>query len=112
VNIARVIEILAADGKGSPRFLPFISEDQVPASSNLGPLPIRWAPSGDALTYVRTKNGISNLWRQPIDGSPARQITNFTSGLIWRHAWSRDGKYLVLARGNLSIDAVILTDQR
>ena len=107
-----VIEIIAADGKGSPRFLPFTSEEQVPGSSNLGPLPIRWTASGDALTYVRTKNGVSNLWRQPIEGSPARQITSFTSGLIWRHAWSRDGKYLALARGNLSIDAVILTDER
>ena len=46
------------------------------------------------------------------DLRPARQITNFTSGLIWRHAWSRDGKYLALARGNLSIDAVMLTDIR
>jgi hypothetical protein len=61
---------------------------------------------------TRTKNGVSNLWRQPIDGSPASQITNFTSSLIWRHAWSPDGKYLALARGNLSSDAMILTDER
>jgi Tol biopolymer transport system component len=61
---------------------------------------------------VRTKDGVSNLLRQPIDGSPASQIANFTSGLIWRHAWSPDGKYLALARGNLAIDAILLTDLR
>jgi serine/threonine protein kinase/WD40 repeat protein len=107
-----VIKVIAADGSGSPRFLPFLSnsEDQVPAAANLGGLPIRWTASGDALTYVRTKDGVSNLWSQPIDGRPARQITNFTSGMIWRHAWSRDGKYLALARGNFSVDAVMLTD--
>jgi len=33
-------------------------------------------------------------------------------GFNWRYAWSRDGKYLALARGNLSIDAVMLTDIR
>lgn len=106
------IEVAAADGSGSPRFLPFMSnsENQVPAGSNLGALPIRWTASGDALTYVRTKDGVSNLWSQPINGGPAKQITNFTSGLIWRHAWSRDGKYLALARGNLAADAVMLTD--
>jgi len=46
------------------------------------------------------------------DGGPANQITNFTSGMIWRHSWSRDGKYLALARGNFSVDAVMLTDLR
>jgi eukaryotic-like serine/threonine-protein kinase len=105
-----VIEIVAADRSGSPRFLPFTSEDQVPQETNMGPLPIRWTAAGDALTYVRTKERVSNLWSQPIKGGPAKQITNFTSGLIWRHSWSCDGKYLAVARGDFSIDAVILTD--
>ena len=30
--------------------------------------------------------------------------------IIWQHDWSRDGKYLVMARGNFSRDAVMLTD--
>jgi eukaryotic-like serine/threonine-protein kinase len=106
------IKIVAADGSGSPRFLPFTAEDQVPIESNQGELPIRWTASGDAITYVQTKDGVSNLWSQPINGGPAKQITNFTSGLIWRHAWSCDGKYLALARGNLSIDAIMLSDLR
>jgi Tol biopolymer transport system component len=108
----RAIEIVAADNRGPRRFLSFISESQVPKASTMGSLPIHWTASGDAITYVRTKNGVSNLWSQPINGGPAKQITNFTSGLIWRHAWSRDGKYLALARGTFSIDAVMLTDLR
>jgi serine/threonine protein kinase len=111
-NDRRQIEIVAADGSGSPRFLHFNLEDQVPSESNLGEEPIPWTASGDALTYVRTKDGVSNLWSQTINGGPAKQITNFTSGLIWRHAWSCDGKYLALARGNFSIDAIMLTDVR
>ena len=106
------IEIVATDGSGSPRFLPFTLEDQVPRESNMGEEPIRWTSKGDAITYVRTKDGVSNLWSQPIDGGPAKQITNFTSGLIWRHAWSCDGRYLALARGSLSNDAILLTDLR
>jgi serine/threonine protein kinase/dipeptidyl aminopeptidase/acylaminoacyl peptidase len=105
------IEIVAADG-GKPRFLPSITEDQVPGQSNLGELPIRWTASGDAITYVQTKEGVSNLWAQPVNGGPAKQITNFSTGMIWRHAWSCDGKYLALARGTLSMDAVMLTDLR
>jgi hypothetical protein len=30
--------------------------------------------------------------------------------LIWSHDWSRDGKWLVMARGNFSRDAVMMTD--
>ena len=111
-NKRNKIEIVASDGNLPPRFLPFISEPQVPESTNMGSLPIRWTANGDAITYVRTKDGVSNLWSQPINGGPAKQLTNFTSMLIWRHTWSRDGKYLVLARGNFSRDAVLLTDLR
>jgi serine/threonine protein kinase/Tol biopolymer transport system component len=106
------IKLVSTDGTGSERILPFPSEDQVPATSNMGDLPVRWTATGDAITYVRTKNGVSNLWSQPVTGGSAKQITNFTSGLIWRHAWSRDGKYLALARGSLSVDVVMLTDTR
>jgi serine/threonine protein kinase/DNA-binding winged helix-turn-helix (wHTH) protein len=105
------IKIVSSDGR-SVRLLPFISEPQVPESANLGSLPLRWTAAGDAITYVRTQNGVSNIWSQSIDGSPARQLTNFTSMYIWRHAWSPDGKYLVMARGNSSRDAVMLTDLR
>lgn len=108
------IEIVASDGKAPPRFLPFIDDPQVPnpyGSANSA-WPLHWTADGNGITYVRTKDGVSNIWVQPIDGSPARQLTNFDSMLIWGHSWSPDGKYLVMARGNLSHDAVMLTDLR
>jgi serine/threonine protein kinase len=103
------IEIVASDGRTQPRFLPFITAPQVPYSTSVQP-PLRWAPSGDAITYVRTHDGVSNIWSQPMDGSAPKQLTTFTSMIIWQHDWSRDGKYLVMARGNFTRDAVILTD--
>ena len=108
------LEIVAADGKGSPRLLPFIDEPQVPSPMGAYAVayPVRWNAAGDALTFVRTQGGVSNIWAQPIDGGPARQLTHFTSMVIWSHDWSRDGKYLVMARGNFSPDAVMLTDTR
>ena len=108
------IEIVPADGEGAPRYLPFISEPQVPHPILDYPasFPLHWTASSDAITYVRTRNGVSNLWMQALDGSPAKQLTHFTSLYIWQHAWSRDGKYLVMARGNFSRDAVMLTEMR
>jgi Tol biopolymer transport system component len=32
--------------------------------------PLRWFPDGHALTYIVNRGGVSNIWIQPIDGSP------------------------------------------
>ncbi|HKE03605.1 MAG TPA: winged helix-turn-helix domain-containing protein [Blastocatellia bacterium] len=71
---------------------------------------IRWSPDGRALTYIATRQGVSNIWSKPIDGGPARQLTNFTSDRIFRFAWSRDGKFLACERGVVINDAVLITD--
>jgi len=71
---------------------------------------VRWAPEGGALTYVEQRAGVSNIWSQPIDGSPARRLTNFKSQVIFRHDWSKDGKRLALARGTWTRDAVLIRD--
>jgi eukaryotic-like serine/threonine-protein kinase len=108
------IEVVSADGKGVPRYLPFISEPQAPHPNMdfASAFPLRWTADCNAITYMRTKNGVSNLWIQPLDGSPAKQLTHFTSMYMWRHAWSHDGKWVVMSRGNLSRDAIMLTDVR
>ena len=71
---------------------------------------IRWAPDGRALTYVGLPSR-SNIWSQPIDGSPPRQITDFKSDRIFSYDWSRDGKHLAVARGTRTSDVVLIKDQ-
>jgi Tol biopolymer transport system component len=68
-----------------------------------------WTSDGRALTYVDNRGGASNLWSQPLDGSPARPLTNFKSAQILSFAWSRDGK-LAYSRGILTSDVVVMTD--
>jgi Tol biopolymer transport system component len=67
---------------------------------------------GRALIYIDTHNGASNLWSQPLDGRAPRQISDFTSGLIYRFAYSRDDKQLALARGDVSRDAVMISESK
>jgi len=73
--------------------------------------PIRWTPDGHALTYIMTSGGISNLWSQPIDGGPPRQLTNFKSDQIFWFDWSRDGK-LGVSRGTITSDVVLISNFR
>ena len=69
---------------------------------------IQWTPDGRALTFIANRDGVSNIWLQPLDGSPAKQLTNFTSETIFRFAWSPDGKMFVAERGTEIGDIVLI----
>lgn len=72
---------------------------------------MRWAFDGRALTYIDTPARF-NIWSQPLDGSPPKQITDFKSDrMIFSFDWSRDGKRLAVARGTRTSDVVLIKDQ-
>jgi Tol biopolymer transport system component len=70
----------------------------------------RFTPDGNALVYPIRENETENLWLQPLDGSPGRQITNFPSDVISAFRFSPDGKTLGLLRSHGQSDAVLLRD--
>ena len=70
----------------------------------------RWAPNGKAITYIDNREGVSNIWSQPIDGGAPKQITDFKSDQIFRFDWSRDGKQLACSRGVETTDVILLRD--
>jgi eukaryotic-like serine/threonine-protein kinase len=72
---------------------------------------MQWSADGKSVMYVDTRNGVSNIWGQPIDGSAAKQLTDFKSDQIFTFNWSKDGK-LLLARGNVTNDVVMIVDSR
>ncbi len=72
---------------------------------------LRFTPDGRAIAYsVADDQGVGNLWVQPLEGGPAKQITDFKADKIFDYAWSRDGKKLAVSRGRTSRDVVLLTD--
>ena len=71
---------------------------------------LRFTPDGKSLSYIVYEHGGSNLWVMPLTGGEPKQLTDFKSDLIFDYAWSRDGKQLALARGQVSSDVVLMTD--
>jgi serine/threonine protein kinase/Tol biopolymer transport system component len=69
-----------------------------------------WSSNGQELTYIATRAGVSNIWSQPVDGGPPKQLTDFKSNLIFFFDWSRDGKQLALARGSVTSDVVLINE--
>ena len=73
---------------------------------------MRWTPDGKALAYIADEGEVSNIWMQPLDGGPAKKLTNFKTETVIAFAWSPDGKHLLISRGEKASDVVILRDLR
>ena len=74
--------------------------------------PIRFSHDGKAVVYPIRSGGVDNLWAQPLDGSPGKQITQFSAEQITDFHWSPDGKQLGLIRGHTDSDVVLIRDMR
>jgi Tol biopolymer transport system component len=59
---------------------------------------VSWTADSRNLAYINDTGGVSNIWIQPLDGAPPRQITSFESGRILAFDWSRDGKQFVFSQ--------------
>ena len=69
-----------------------------------------FTPDGKAMAYSIRENGVENLWFQPLDGSPGRQLTNFPDELIDTYHWSPDGKSIGMIRLHTESDVVLLRE--
>jgi len=73
---------------------------------------LKWMPDNSALTYPVLSNGIANIHSQPLKGGTPRQITDFKAHHIFAFDWSRDGKWLALARGLETREIVLISNFR
>jgi eukaryotic-like serine/threonine-protein kinase len=75
-----------------------------------------WGRDGRSIVYSLTRggelSGVTNLWQQSLDGGPPTQLTNFKSDTFTGYDWSPDGKWLVLGRGSITSDAVLIKNFR
>jgi serine/threonine protein kinase/Tol biopolymer transport system component len=75
---------------------------------------LAWTKDGRSLLFLVDKHGVCNVWAQAIVGPgktpPApRQITNFSSDMIWSFAVSPDGNEMIYARGRRIGDTVLIS---
>ena len=73
---------------------------------------VQFTPDGKAVAYPIMENGVDNVWIQPLDGTPGRQITHFNSEQITAFHWSPDGKNLGILRGHTDSDVVLLQETK
>lgn len=96
------IAIIPIHGGQPEKFLELPSADPV--------FPVRWIPDGNAISFVSTRAGISNIWAQSMEGGEPRQLTQFASDQIFWFDWSHDGKQLACSRGRVTNDVVLISE--
>src|SRR5437867_3712214 len=86
----------------------------LPASSSRAtPCAQEWSSEGRSITFLNRVKNVPNVWSQPLDGGPPKQITDFRSSLwLYNYALSADGKQIAAARGELFNDIVLIKDFR
>ena len=87
---------------------PPVKTFDIPQTTFIDGSPL-WTPDGKGITYIDRLGDVSNMWVQPLDGSPAKQMTNNKQGYIYRREWTRDGKRVAIVRGTETSDAVMIT---
>jgi eukaryotic-like serine/threonine-protein kinase len=102
------IMIAPLDGSGSIKVIdPVATADRMSIAVGVG-----WAPDGRSVWYVSTRDGTANLYSQPIDGGPPKQLTKFTDNDIGTFNFSRDGKTIAFMRSTERRDVVLISDFR
>ncbi len=106
----RGLAVIPIDG-GEPvqtfDFLPTPTDSDNPFSQVT-----RWTRDGKSISYMDRQNEVSNIWSQSLSGGSRQQLTNFDRDQIFFYDWSRDGKQLVLCRGRIEQEAVLVKDFR
>lgn len=69
----------------------------------------RWMAGDQSFFYSTSKDYVTNLWIQPVDGGPAKQYTNFTSLYLPWADFSQDGKKVVYSRLNSVADVILIS---
>jgi serine/threonine protein kinase/Tol biopolymer transport system component len=70
----------------------------------------RWSADAKSILYLDSKEGVGNVWSQPVAGGAPRQVTRFTTGQIFSFDWSRDGRQLLCTRGHQTNDVLLIRD--
>jgi Tol biopolymer transport system component len=72
---------------------------------------LAFTPDGKSIVYLVREKGVDNLWEQPLDSKPHKQLTHFNKDKTFRFAFSPDGSKLAIQCGEVESDAVMIHDE-
>lgn len=71
-----------------------------------------WTPDGESLVYAVQDKKAGNLWKQSLIGGAPQQLTDFKSDSIFNFTYSYDGRRLLISRGQVVVNVVVIRNFR
>lgn len=96
---ATTIGVISSDGAREPKLF------NLPLRRPM----VQWAADSQSFYYSAGTFNSSSLWRQPLDGSKAEKLFDLPDRLH-NFAWTRDGKDLIVSRGRMIGEALLITN--
>lgn len=96
------IAVLDLAAASSPRLID--ADERISAGG------LSFSPDNKAVSYAIRESGVDNLWLQPLDGTPGKQITSFATEQISSFRWSPDGRSIGVLRGHTDSDVVLIRE--
>jgi serine/threonine protein kinase len=103
------IALVTLDSSQPPRFLDS-ERRRADFRTGANVAPVVFAADGKGIVYPVRDGNTDNLWRQNLDGSPGKHLTDFKSELIRDFDYSFDGKQLAVIRGHREADVVLIRE--
>ncbi len=103
------LALLSLDSSQPVRFLEF-ERPRTEFAASYSIAPIVFSADGKGIVYPVPSGNTDNLWLQHLDGSPGKQITDFTAERIRDFDYSFDGKQLAIIRGHREADVVLIRE--
>jgi Tol biopolymer transport system component len=102
-TIPSSVAVIPSNGGRASKIIP------IPQSVSLS-AGLRWSRDSRHLTFVDKRSDGDNIFSLSLNGGPPHQMTHLKGAEIFSFDWSPDGKQLVLSRGMLSRDVVLVED--
>jgi Tol biopolymer transport system component len=83
-------------------------EMELEAEPFYGSTRLQWTADGTSLITNTTTGDRANLYRLPLDGGALERLTDFDDRRLFWYEFAPDGETLVVSRGELSRDAVLI----
>lgn len=93
--------------------VPFEGGDPIatlPVSINYRDVGLGWSADSKSILYADARDNADNIWSVPAQGGTAKQVTNFTNGLIFAFQVSADGRNIAISRGTQTDDVILIRD--
>jgi len=97
------VDVAYVESSGGHDIKRFAVDAQLLPTGKTAP---QWSADGKFIYFARLRDGASNIWKQPIDGSEPTQVTHLKRGRIYDFTFSPDESQVALSYGPFSRDVV------